>query len=309
MKKEKVSHKLINAGAVLVTLVSVYLIWDKFSWDSVKVLLSNISFHEVLLIASISFVQSFLKSYRLWKLTAPDSKISSFSAVSFIHNFFALMLPFKSGEIAFPVLTKRFLNTDIVRSTKSLIFVRITDLVVVLVSGAVFLLSGGVTQFSIVFLLCALVLSIIYYIYIFSSDSKTVQLPLVLKDFLPEAVHSISLPNRQEMVETLKITSLIWFTSYMWAITLVRSLIGEATISSIISWNALFSLSGALPIQTPGMVGIFEAAAAIAFSDLPGELSVLDLGLALHAVTLLLSTSWFVLGCLILLYKHFNSKD
>jgi len=65
--------------------------------------------------------------------------------IAIFHNVANQVMPFRSGEIAFPILIKRYLGHQISRSTASLLFIRFVEVMVLgglVVIGVSFVLGG-----------------------------------------------------------------------------------------------------------------------------------------------------------------------
>ncbi|UCE31133.1 MAG: flippase-like domain-containing protein [Burkholderiales bacterium] len=77
-----------------------------------------------------------------------------------LHNLLNNLMPFRSGELSFPVLMRHFFRIELVRSTAALVWFRLVDLHCVLVLGAVCMLQDAAQPVLLVLLLVALTLAL-----------------------------------------------------------------------------------------------------------------------------------------------------
>ncbi len=162
-------------GIILRVFVSVVLIVAVLSWLGVQ------QFVDALLRLDARFLGIIFALYcislllRGWRFRVAQESLLCRPSLSYViiaayHNAANQIMPFRSGEIAFPLLAKRHLGDRISRSTASLLLIRFVEAVVLgclVAIGMVFLLDNpGANQGWVYFLVPVLLLMFIAWAFV-----------------------------------------------------------------------------------------------------------------------------------------------
>lgn len=291
---------------ILITLffvISIYLIAINIDIEEIWKQLKQIPGYKLIILALISLSASLLKSIRLKRATKSPLRLDQFSAISFVHNILAVIIPFKLGELSFPLLHKKYSGEEFSKSFAQLIVVRMMDAIFVFAIGMVvvfFFFDDWNIKIFTVFGLLAMVggLGLLR----LDPFVKFIDGIKWLKP-ISKVIDAIDQTSDRQLLETASFTLVIWFLTYFYAYLLMEFIGVDLGVLGSMVWNTLFALSAAIPFQTPGMVGTAEAIGVFVFeyfgvgnsTATPLELSVL-----IHAISLGLGSLWGILGAIYL---------
>lgn len=281
-----------NIGALLLLIVSIYFIGREIDLAVLIRQSGQIELIPVLMLFLTSIIASILKGQRLLNITYLPLSLGQMSNISIVHSYLASMLPFKLGELALPALLKKFANYSISKAFGKLIFIRILDTALIVLVGVfltLFVSSLAFMKFASILLLVA----IIVFLAIVKSDFALKflkKIPLLNKGKgILEAINEIS--YRQYMV-ALILTVGAWIFTYIASYYSLTAVGLDVPILVVAVWSTLLILSVAIPIQTPGMVGTYEAITLFVFAmfDIKGS-GVLEMIVLSHILAVVVNSA------------------
>src|SRR3989344_5318874 len=156
-------NKLIKTFASLI--ISVILVYFLFKLVDPKDIYNTIinSNYYFILLALITYILVYIfRSLRFQILLKGDLMIKDLFPIVSIHNFFSMLLPFKTGELSYSFLLKKKSNISFKKSISNLLMARITDLfgiaVLFFISLSIFyILYRNNLNLSLLFLLLAII--------------------------------------------------------------------------------------------------------------------------------------------------------
>ncbi|MBN1645870.1 flippase-like domain-containing protein [Candidatus Woesearchaeota archaeon] len=90
----------------LITLVFLALIIWKIEWQEITGMISSVSIYIILITWALYMIQSIAKGARFYILLDRQVPLLQMVKISIIHNFYNVILPFRTGEISILVLLK-----------------------------------------------------------------------------------------------------------------------------------------------------------------------------------------------------------
>jgi hypothetical protein len=217
--------------------------------------------------------------------------------------FFNYALPFRAGELSFPLLAKRRLGIDVSSSTGVLMFTRVLDLVAVVTfaatAGAV-VLKHGIGPFSrgalvglaLAGLLCMILLPVTGRFAHSGVVRALKRFPRVAHPVnkLFDGVHNLRTPRQQ--LGSLLLTLTVWGLQIVMSYSAANA-VADLALPQVVFAQSVSSLAFALPINGVAGVGPTQAAWALAL-ERTGE--TFELGVT----TALICQSVPLLGILLL---------
>ncbi len=180
---------------------------------------------------------------------------------------FNYLLPFKLGELSFPVMMKRALGTDYLRSAGVLILARLMDLCVVcaiFALGAAFLLDPGTRPWNLPALLLALVGALalpVFGIELLAPLARLSARLLRLTPWFDRVLwHEVLVQPRPRRARALALTLAIWLTHATLAYTAATAVADDLGFFQVMLANAAANLAFAIPVS--GLAGIGPPQAA-----------------------------------------------
>ena len=130
--KEKMNSKRMRGIKIFIgTLLSLVIILFLFRYISFKSIIETIKTLRIssLIIAFLIYLLIYiLRAVRFKKVSDLSNLKDTFSIVC-IHNFLNNVLPFKSGELSYPLLIKNKFGIKASQSISDLLFLRFFDLI------------------------------------------------------------------------------------------------------------------------------------------------------------------------------------
>lgn len=212
--------------------------------------------------------------------------------------FFNYALPFRAGEVSFPLLAKRRLGVNVSSSAGVLLFTRVLDLVAVVTVAAVAaaivlrdgigaLSRGALTGVAVAGLLCMILLPVTGRFAHSGLVRAAQRFPKVERTVskLFDGVHNLRTPQQQ--VGSLALTVTVWGLQMVMSYTAATA-VADLSLAQVVLAQSAATLAFALPINGVAGVGPTQAAWALAL-ERTGETFELGVTTALiwHAVPLM----------------------
>lgn len=291
MKNERLASQkpwILRHATTLVTLVAVvcYVGFIQWAWGWVQIVgiwrTAGLGIASTaLLLLLMTYV---LRTWRIYDYFPRETKGSFrrlFRVVQ-VHNLLNVMLPFRSGELSFPLLMKQEFGVSITRASAALLVMRLFDL------HALFAAAG----FGLALEHRNLWLWLLWALFAFSPA-----IAFALKEGLLRQARKISHPKLQHMMAELEQGLPANTSSFIraWGVTLVNWFVKIAVMAWVLVLLANIGLaagfggglggelSSVLPLHAPGGIGTYPAgitAGALAFGAEHSESALADLGQA-----------------------------
>jgi uncharacterized membrane protein YbhN (UPF0104 family) len=286
-----------TALAALVTAVTLWLLIDAEVWHTLRTLVPGADIARLLAALALTPTLPLLRAWRFNLLLWGQGGVPPYALyrVTTFLAFFNYLLPFKAGELSFPVMMGRAYGTPIAEAIGSLVLVRALDLLTVLVIGGVLahLLfnTGGALG-----VLTAPVAAI--------AAVATVVLPVAVGAFSTTGRRLLaSLPRLQGILirlETgmrcpggfghyLRVVGLTWV---IWGVQIAIAHLSLSAVAQVGPWDAALgaaaaTLSFSLPINGVAALGPMQAAWALTLQALGHSWGIaVSSALVWHAVML-----------------------
>lgn len=294
-------HAATLVAVVAVVCYASFIQWF-WGWAKIAALWADVGLGAASAAIALLLSTYVLRTWRIYDYF-PSETAGSFSRlfrVVQVHNLLNVMLPFRSGEVSFPLLMKQEFGISITRATAALAVMRLLDLHALLAAAGVGLVLekgnswawGGWALFA----LCPAI-------------------AFALKNKLLRVVQNVSSAKLQRFITELELGLPANFASFgrAWCATLVNwfvkvavmawvlILLGDIGIAVGFGGGLGGELSSVLPFHAPGGVGTYPAgitAGALAFGAGRSEEALALLGKAAVNAHLLIVLS-SVVGALI----------
>ena len=241
-------------------------------WESILLDWQQVSLGSILILTLLTLLSYLLRAERVYRYFGQQQEHhrSSYIRISFIHNALNNFLPMRLGEAAFPLLMKREFKESMLTTSAGLIWIRLMDLHLLLLLGAVAFIGfyptlGAISVSGLVIIPSIFLLGMV--------DLKSV-LPKKLVTKVDHYRHLLP-ESRTLLINTYLITAQIWLIKLAALAVLLMAFLDidyyGATLAVIAG-----DLSSVLPIHGLAGSGTYEAA-------LVGALY--PLGISLEAAT------------------------
>jgi hypothetical protein len=266
----------------------------------------------ILLALFVYFLIAIGRAIRFQKVSRLKSLKSTFSIVC-IHNFLNNVMPFKTGELSYPVMIKRKFNIPFSKALSDLALVRFFDLMA-LGTFLILAILFSLQYFNNLLLYASLSLILVFIAFliiykmgkIVRSRRTNFNNKLINKisNFILLVLSNLSRRNKKEIVFiaifSFIIFSLLFFVAYL----LIRALGLEIPIYLVIIGGALSVLATLIPIQGPLNLGTVELGFIFPFV-IYGIIKeqAISVSFGYHLFVLIFSLLLFFVG-----FSIFNSK-
>ncbi len=127
-------------------LFSMLVVWIEhaFGWLPIMDVWRQFSVREILTALILIFLSYIIRTMRIFSYfhrIMHGHFLSSLRLV-LLHNFFNNILPMRSGEIAFPVLIRKYFSIPVIASIPALLWLRLLDLHFLFMLGSITLING-----------------------------------------------------------------------------------------------------------------------------------------------------------------------
>lgn len=290
--------------SVVILVITLAVVEYQIGWYSLLTSWQGFSAGTLTLLVILSLTSNALRALRIKiSFELPAARYPQMFYLSTNHNLLNNLLPMRTGEVAFPVLIKRYFGIGVVESSSHLLLYRLLDLVALLSIAGVMALWQSNQMISI-----AIMLVTLFGLLMFDRGKRL--LVWLLGRFsspkLAKLAQAFSdLPTRGGHFGAIVLTTYaVWLTKLLAFLGVVLQL-SQLTLAQAVTSVAIADLSSILPIHGVAGSGTFEAAFVLA-----GKLYAIDttallkVAVQLHLFLLLMSFAAFLLGWLVA--KIFN---
>lgn len=280
------------AANIAFIVVFIYLAQKFASFDQLIATLQKTPFSNILLGVSILFITYILRAHRFFVLLKSQNvPWSSVLRVMLQHNAINNLLPFRLGELSFPILLKKQNNIKLMTSSKVLVTARLFDLMVM--GGiSLTLLIVMVSPNQRLALLVALVVACLgfaFAVFILRKSKNTVIMHIrTLFSFI--ATNAKTCTHLTLLIWTLKITGLALILAPMLNTHIQYALLAVLVVEG----------TAILPVNGPANFGSLEGAVVAVL--LPFGLAaegVFNAVLNLHILIIMLAAIGYVVSLFI----------
>lgn len=250
--------------AVLLTAVILYFLLERSETDIVLDLFYRSDPANVLLAILLGPIVQYLRAWRFQRFFFGKAIRPDFSMVRIATylNFFNYLIPFRLGELSFPLMMKRTHAIDYTHSVAVLVLVRLTDLAVVLGLAGLALVTVSSIEFRSVGAL--LVLSFVVFLTVILALPEDMGARLLLRlgirnrklsywiDAFSSGLTSVS--RNKDRTGFVAISIAIWIVQFAICFLALRAVTDAGTFTHAIVAGAAAIFSFTLPIN--GVAGL-----------------------------------------------------
>lgn len=133
---------LSTVVTISITVAALYFLLNDEIILRLRELWPELKWHWIALSIAIGPLAQYARAWRFSILVTGRADLPSFPMfqVAVYLNFFNYVLPFRIGEISFPLLVKRYFGQNMAKSTGILLIVRVLDLLIVVAIGSLALM-------------------------------------------------------------------------------------------------------------------------------------------------------------------------
>ncbi|MDH0910475.1 flippase-like domain-containing protein [Rhizobium pusense] len=254
-------HRVPLLSALAVIAYIAFIEW-LFGWETVLAQWRALGFLPVVAASALMLASYLLRTWRIHDYFQKETtgNFARLFRVTQVHNVLNIMLPFRTGEISFPVLMKTEFGISIIRATSALFVMRLLDLHALLAAGT----------FGIVFetnrppvgrLVWILFLLLPAFAYAFRRPVFR-----LFADWAPQRFQPIGaeleagLPTNALLFIRAWIMTLINWFAKMAMLVILLGYLGLESVAAAFGGALGGELSSVLPIHAPAGVGTYPAA-------------------------------------------------
>ncbi|WP_428034870.1 lysylphosphatidylglycerol synthase domain-containing protein [Amphritea sp.] len=290
--------------SVVILVITLAVVEYKIGWYSLLTSWQGFSLGTLVLLVVLSLSSNALRALRIRiSFELPGRRYPQMFYLSTNHNLLNNLLPMRTGEVAFPVLIKRYFGIGLMSSSSHLLLYRLLDLVALLSVAGVL----AVWQFN---PLASVGLALVTVVGLLLFDQGKRLVVWLLGRFshpkLVKLAQALAvLPTRGGHFGAIVLTTYaIWLTKLLAFLGVVLQL-SELTLTQAVTSVALADLSSILPIHGVAGSGTFEAAFVLAGQFYAIDTTaLLKVAVQLHLFLLLMSFVAFGLGWLVAKIFH-----
>lgn len=304
-----------------ILLVFFILILKDFDFSEFYTFYNKIPLYFWIIFFFLFIITYFLKGLRFYYLNDKSITPIQFYFISVTHNFFLVMLPFRSGELIYLKKLKD-LNIKFSKSTSDLIIVRFYDFLALLFITLFFLAQYLLLINKNVIILLILFIVVFFFALVYKKNlqlrysnllnkynSKKNNLIYKFFNFLLEVVQHFDKLSLSKNLKLFFLSIFIWIASFLpWIIIFnftTELSLSKSLIVIIIALLAIF-----IPINPPAGIGIVEGGwiAGLMIVGIDYSSSV-TLSIFLHLIILLYTASVYYLTVIIPRLFNFLTID
>jgi len=280
-----------------------------------------------LILAVLFYVATFVARAMRLRMILHYKQTMVLVSVSTIHFFFNRLLPFKAGDVALPLMLKKYAGVNFFHGMYSLIFIRFLDiyalLILIFCALNIVKIDTELTSALKIFIAIALLLQSLLLLRI---DQTIIQLKKILTfikiDKLEsviqkaienlsnfsktDGIHEWSASKTKFLLTSISSSIFICLLTYLTYYAFLQSFNINFNIFEVILGASGAMLLNILPINTPGRLGVFEAgwaAGFIFFLHLDKDLAI-PIALSLNIWQLLFNGILALIGYIYLSTTH-----
>jgi len=285
--------------SVVILIITLAVVEYKIGWYSLLTSWQGFTPVTLVLLVILSLSSNALRALRIKiSFELPAQRYPQMFYLSTNHNLLNNLLPMRTGEVAFPVLIKRYFGIGLMTSSSHLLLYRLLDLVALLSVAGVL----AVWQFN---PLAAAGLALVTLTGLLLFDHGKRFVVWILGRFRHQklaklAVEFSNLPTRGgHFGAIVLVTYAVWLTKLLAFLGVVLQL-SQLTLTQAVTSVAIADLSSILPIHGVAGSGTFEAAFVLAGQFYAIDTTaLLKVAVQLHLFLLLMSFAAFGLGWLV----------
>ena len=290
-----IGRALSLALAALLTAAALWYLIEPGTLPQLRLALANADWWMLALAMALSAAVQWLRAWRFSIMTSgglafPDA---GFVRIAFQLNFFNFVLPFRLGELSYPVLMRRAYGQPLLDAAGVLLLARLFDLCTVgamLLGTAAWLGLAGTGTAALLLALAAAALALVQTVLVPAANAAGPllwRLPLVGRFAGPLAASSAALRTRPARLAAIGLSFAVWLTFGVLAVLTANAVVDGISPAVALLGASAGNLAFALPINGIAGLGPSQAAWAAALSQagVPWADAVIS-ALALYAVVL-----------------------
>ena len=299
---------------IFLTVALSYVLLSRIRLTDLSQALTSFHLRTLVVAVGILLAMNFLKSYRFSRLLHGTVSFRNLSPLVFIHNFYILFMPSRSGELAYPYMLKQKYGLGLGQSLSSLIVARVLDVIIILLLIAGTIIIGfrdqaeTITGFFplMIFGLAVLLAGLFLILYKGQWLYEGVNRHFVRKDIFSkklfvkiahkfiEILQAFSQKHSHgTLIQITLITIVIWIITFGFEFVLYRGLGLEISYWQFLVASLFPVLIHIIPVQSLAGIGTYEASIAGGFVLLGFDLDkVIPLTFTVH-LTFLIMTAIF----------------
>ncbi|MDX8391374.1 MAG: lysylphosphatidylglycerol synthase transmembrane domain-containing protein [Mariprofundaceae bacterium] len=290
----------------LITLSVLLIIFAWIGYEQFFQTLGRLQLSSLVEICTLLSVSIVIRGWRFG--VVQESSVcgprGEYIAIAMFHNAASQVMPFRSGEIAFPVLAKRFFGHQMSRSVASLLLIRFIEMLVLgtLVIVAVFFLLGESSEDKLWVMTATagflLLLSVLWlnlsalFLFLYGMlKSRAWGIAGWLANALQKMSEELGKPKSMQVYFlALILTVLNWLILIGICWLVLRSLGVQVGYAETIIGSSVASMAQFIPLGSVGNIGPMEAGWTAGFAMVGVESKVaLNSGVVLHLVMIFCS--------------------
>lgn len=285
----------LAAIAVLAYGVFIHWIWG---WEKILLLWQEAGWGTALAAVALLLVTYGLRTWRIHDYFPQETagQFRRLLRLVQVHNLLNIMLPFRSGEVSFPLLMRQEFGLSITRASAALLVMRLLDLHALLAAaGCGLVLEHRQPWLWGMWLMFALLPAVGFALRRPFLRLAAHKAPTKLKSLVAEVERGLPVDGRA-FARAWGVTLVNWFVKVA-VMAWVLMLLADINIAAAFGGGLGGELSSVLPVHAPGGVGTYPAgitAGALALGAPTGEAALSALGKAAVNAHLLIIVSSIV---------------
>ncbi len=290
-----IGRALSLALAALLTAAALWYLIEPGTFSQLRLALARADWWTLALAMALSAAVQWLRAWRFGIMTSGDLAFPNAGVVriAFQLNFFNFVLPFRLGELSYPVLMRRAYGQPFLDAAGVLLLARLFDLCTVgaiLLGTAAWLGLAGAGFTALLLALAAAALALLPAILVLAANAAgpaISRLPLAGGFAGPLAASSAALRTRPARLAAIGLSFAVWLTFGVLAVLTANAVVDGISPAVALLGASAGNLAFALPINGIAGLGPSQAAWAAALSQagVPWSDAVIS-ALALYAVVL-----------------------
>jgi uncharacterized membrane protein YbhN (UPF0104 family) len=298
----KISGKLIVTTSFGLTIL--FFLFFNVDIKKFLIILNDINPIGFVGIGFFILLQSFFRAVRFSSIVKKDFRLVYL--ISAVHSFMNKILPFRTGELTWPIMMKNYLDVSFTKTVAALLFLRILDVGCILSFLTISLLivdnvisNTFIISILIVFLLCIFIsiLKINYFIQILITVAQKIGSGAIHKNtnkMIEKLSHlsdfSKTIDYHRFLFFAFIQTACVWATLYFTYFLFIRMFEVEFSFIEVVLGGSLVAFFTNFPINGIGRFGTFELAWSSGYVLLGLDPNIaIPLGFCINVSTLLIT--------------------
>ncbi len=290
-----IGRALSLALAALLTAAALWYLIEPGTFSQLQLALARADWWMLASAMALSAAVQWLRAWRFSIMTSgalafPDAALVR---IAFQLNFFNFVLPFRLGELSYPVLMRRAFGQPILAAAGTLLLARLFDLCTVgaiLLGAAVWLGLAGTGTAALLLALAAAALAAAPGLIVLAANGARpllARLPFIKHIAGPLSASAAALRTRPAGLSAIGLSFAVWLTFGVLAVLTANAVVDGISPAVALLGASAGNLAFALPINGIAGLGPAQAAwvAALSQAGVPWQDAVIS-ALALYAVVL-----------------------